>query len=96
MAAKIRIFLVLFGGMLIFATDVTWTKFGLKDLRHLTEKIEKLDHSKSRVDNELRFAILGPANIRHQLKEVYLVSVREHNKQVALEALETLYSVQNV
>lgn len=69
---------------LLFASDETteWTKSGVKDLIHLSDKIKKHQCSKAHISAKLGFNLLGKQDIRQQLNSAYRVSIEKHNEQV--------------
>lgn len=67
---------------LLFGGEDTWTKSGVKDLKHLSEKSKKHSLSRCHIDNEMSLAVLGNVNIRLQLDDGYRISVRNHNELV--------------
>lgn len=67
---------------LLFGGEVTWTKTGVTDLKHLAEKIKKHDSCKSHLTNMLKLSLFGKSDIVQQLNEAYRVGVRKHNAEV--------------
>ncbi|XP_072380630.1 zinc finger MYM-type protein 1-like [Diabrotica undecimpunctata] len=59
-----------------------WTKYGIKDLVHLSEKIKKHQHSKSHISAKLGFNLLGKQDIRQQLNSAYRLNIAKHNEQI--------------
>lgn len=67
---------------ILFGGEDTWTKTGVRDLKHLPEKSKKHGLSKCHLDNEMSFAVLGKTDIRVQLDDGYRVTIRKHNELV--------------
>lgn len=69
---------------LLFESDKAseWTKSGVKDLIHLSEKIKKHQRSKAHLTAKLGFNLLGKQDIRQQLNRAYRLSIEKHNDQV--------------
>ena len=69
---------------LLFGGDSAWTKTGIKDLVHITRKIDKHKASKSHVNNMLNLSLLGSVNIASQLdaghKSLWLVTTNKLQK----------------
>ncbi|CAG9832487.1 unnamed protein product [Diabrotica balteata] len=64
-----------------------WTKNGIKDLVHLSEKIKKHQHSKSHISAKLGFNLLGKQDIRQQLNSAYRLNIAKHNEQIKNNSL---------
>lgn len=69
---------------LLFGSDEAseWTKSGVRDLIHLSEKIKKHQNSKSHLSAKLGYNLLGKQDIRQQLNSAYRSSIQKHNDQV--------------
>lgn len=67
---------------LLFGGEKAWTQVGVTDLIHLSEKIKKHEVSKTHLQNEMEFAVLGTINIREKLDSAYWISVKKHNEDV--------------
>jgi len=67
---------------LLFGGDLTWTKIGMFDLKHLHIKIKKHENSTKHLNNVVDLSLLGKVNIAHQLDSAYKLSVARHNEQV--------------
>lgn len=62
--------------------DSTWTKTGLTDLKHLSERIKKHERSKIHMENCIKLAVLGKISIATQLDDGDHIAVRRHNEEV--------------
>lgn len=62
--------------------DSTWTKTGLTDLKHLSERIKKHERSKVHMENCVKLAVLGKISIATQLDDGHRIAVRRHNEEV--------------
>lgn len=67
---------------LLFGGDPTWTKSGMKDLKHLQEKIAKHEKSAKHLHNVVSLSLLGSVNIAAEINSAYRLSVAKHNEQV--------------
>lgn len=69
---------------LIFAkgSDSSWTKTGVCDLSHLSQKIKKHEQSMSHLNACLDLSVLGKIEIREQLNEAFRRNVERQNDQV--------------
>ncbi|KAJ1203148.1 hypothetical protein NDU88_006942 [Pleurodeles waltl] len=67
---------------LLFGGEVSWTRTGVTDLKHLAEKIKRHDSSESHLTNVLKLSLFGKSNIALQLNEVYSKGVIKHNEEV--------------
>ena len=47
---------------LLFGGEDPWTKFGMKDIKHLAERIRKHQASSVHIKNALQFALFGTVN----------------------------------
>ncbi|XP_063745024.1 zinc finger MYM-type protein 1-like [Eleginops maclovinus] len=64
-------------------TDTAWTKTGVTDMHHLSEKVKKHEASKMHMDSCLKLSAFGRVNIATQLDESYRIAVRRHNDEVS-------------
>ncbi|XP_072377882.1 zinc finger MYM-type protein 1-like [Diabrotica undecimpunctata] len=71
-----------FSCLLFGDEESEWTKYGIKDLVHLSEKIKKHQHSKSHISAKLGFNLLGKQDIRQQLNSAYRLNISKHNEQI--------------
>lgn len=60
----------------------SWSRVGIRDLVHLSEKIKKHENSKTHMNCELEFALLGNVNIREQLDTAYWINIQKFNENV--------------
>ncbi|XP_069464067.1 zinc finger MYM-type protein 1-like [Ambystoma mexicanum] len=67
---------------LLFGGETAWTKIGVTDLTHLTEKRKRHESCKSHIENILQLRMLGSVNIATQLDDAYRRSVMRHNENV--------------
>ncbi|XP_078533623.1 zinc finger MYM-type protein 1-like [Lissotriton helveticus] len=67
---------------LLFNGDFTWTKEGVLDLKHLSEKIKKHAHSKKHMENVTRLGMLGDAPIEQHISDAYRQTIQKHNQTV--------------
>lgn len=67
---------------ILFGHDLTWTKTGVTDLKHLKEKIKKHECSSQHINSCMELAVLGKVNIVTQLDSAYRQSINKHNDQV--------------
>lgn len=58
-------------------TDTTWTATGVKDMKYLSEKIKKHECMRAPMENTVKLAMLGRANIATQLDEGHRTGVRK-------------------
>lgn len=63
-------------------TDPAWTVTGVRDMKHLSEKIKKHENSRAHMDNSVKLAVLGRQNIATQLDDGHRLAVRRHNEEV--------------
>ena len=59
-----------------------WTSTGVRDLKHLAERIKMHRHSDARLRCAVKFKTFDSADITSQLSESYDLSVRRHNEAV--------------
>ncbi|XP_070404474.1 zinc finger MYM-type protein 5-like isoform X1 [Nothobranchius furzeri] len=50
-------------------TDKAWIVSGVTDMKHFSEKVKKHESSRAHMDNTVKLAMLGRANIAMQLDE---------------------------
>lgn len=70
---------------LLFKTtgaDTAWTVTGVRDMKHLSEKIRKHENTRAHMDNSVKLAILGRVNIATQLDDGHRIAIRKHNAEV--------------
>lgn len=63
-------------------TDTAWTVTGVRDMKHLSEKIKKHECTRAHMENTVKLTMLGRANIATQLDEGHRLGVRKHNEEV--------------
>ncbi|XP_040177751.1 zinc finger MYM-type protein 1-like [Rana temporaria] len=63
-------------------TDTLWTRMGVCDLKHLTEKSKRHESTRSHLENTLRLHFFGKSSITKQLDEGYRIGIRKHNEEV--------------
>lgn len=62
--------------------DKNWSRNGINDLAHLSDKINTHEKSSSHINAHLNLMLLGKQNIR-QLSNAYRLSIQKHNETVA-------------
>lgn len=70
---------------LLFKTtgaDTAWTVTGVRDMKHLSEKIRKHENTRAHMENSVKLAILGRVNIATQLDDGHRIAIRKHNAEV--------------
>ena len=67
---------------ILYGGDVSWTKKGVKDLKHVLQKVKKHEQSSTHINNILNLSLLGTIDIGVQLDAGYQLSVVRHNEQV--------------
>jgi hypothetical protein len=67
---------------ILFGGDSKWTKSGVNDLVHLTDRIKTHDNSKQHILNEMHLALLGTTNIQAQLDSAFWLDMQRHNAHV--------------
>ncbi|XP_069683566.1 zinc finger MYM-type protein 1-like [Periplaneta americana] len=67
---------------LLFGGEYIWTKTGVTDINHLTDRIRKHETSKSHIKNDLSLSLFGKLDIARQLDSEYRNSVHLHNEKV--------------
>ena len=67
---------------LLFDGDASWTKIGVTDLRHLTQKITKHEQSAKHINSVIDLSMLGKADIAAQIDSGYKLSIAKHNEEV--------------
>ncbi|KAJ4449593.1 hypothetical protein ANN_00996 [Periplaneta americana] len=63
-------------------SDISWTKTGVTDLKHLSENIKKHVASSNHKSNVMDLAVLGIQNIASRLSSAYSQQIELHNKKV--------------
>ncbi|XP_053726658.1 zinc finger MYM-type protein 1-like isoform X1 [Synchiropus splendidus] len=63
-------------------TDTAWTVTGVRDMKHLSERIKKHDGTRAHMVNTVKLALLGSASIATQLDERHRIGVKKHNEEV--------------
>ncbi|KAH0630518.1 hypothetical protein JD844_013608 [Phrynosoma platyrhinos] len=66
---------------LLSVGGTTWTQTGVRDLKHLADKIKKHEESKSHMDNCMKLAALSKNSVI-QLGEEDLATIKKHNQEV--------------
>jgi hypothetical protein len=64
------------------SSDSVWTKTGVTDLKHLSERLKKHERSINHMNKCVQLAI-GRISIAAQLDEGHRIGVRRHNEEVA-------------
>lgn len=67
---------------LLFGGDDNWTKNGVQDLKHLSDKIKKHENSAKHRNNFVSFQLLGKTNIATCLSNAYAEEIKNHNVKV--------------
>ncbi|XP_040195568.1 uncharacterized protein LOC120928571 [Rana temporaria] len=69
---------------LLFESSGTdkWTKTGVSDLKHLSEKCKRHESTRSHLDNALKLQFFGKRSIVEQLDASYRIGIRRHNEEV--------------
>ncbi|XP_044062119.1 uncharacterized protein LOC122880756 [Siniperca chuatsi] len=70
-------------------TDPAWTVTGVRDVRHLSEKVRKHENTRAHMDNsvQLTLATLGRMNIATQLDDGHRIAVRKHSEELTCESM---------
>jgi hypothetical protein len=55
---------------------------GIRDLKHLSERVKKHVASAAHIENVVKFNFFGSVNILSQLNEGYRVSIQRHSELV--------------
>jgi hypothetical protein len=66
----------------LFGGESNWTVTGIRDLKHLSERVKKHEASAVHIENDVKFNIFGSVNILSQLNEGYRVSIQRHSELV--------------
>ncbi|KAL3058069.1 hypothetical protein OYC64_010285 [Pagothenia borchgrevinki] len=61
-------------------TDAAWTTTGVRDMKHLSDKVRKHENTRAYMDNAMKLATR--VNIATQLDEGHRIAVRKHNEEV--------------
>lgn len=67
---------------LLFGGDLNWTRNGIKDLNHLSQKMKVHETSEKHLRNVFDLAVLGKVNIATQLSEGYRLNIAKQNDEV--------------
>ena len=67
---------------LLLGGDATWTRNGVRDHRHLTEKITKLEKSIKQMSNTVDLTMVGNVNIAEEIDSGYRLFLVRHNERV--------------
>ncbi|XP_078525863.1 zinc finger MYM-type protein 1-like [Lissotriton helveticus] len=67
---------------LLFGGETPWTKKGVKDLKHLSDKVKKHAHTKIHMENLTRLGMLGDTPIEAHISEAHRNSIKKHNEAV--------------
>lgn len=67
---------------LLYGGDETWSKKGMRDIKHLSERIKSHECSRAHINNATELALLGKVNIGVQLDTAYQQHIKRHNAQV--------------
>ncbi len=62
--------------------DPAWTVTGVRDMKHLSEKVRKHENTRAHMDNSVKLAILVRVNIATQLDDSHRITIRKHNEEV--------------
>ena len=66
----------------MFGGDLSWTKNGITDLRHLPQKIMKHEQSAKHMNNVIDLSVLGRVNIAIQIDSAHKLSIAKHIEEV--------------
>jgi hypothetical protein len=66
----------------LFGGESNWTVTGIRDLKHLSERVEKNEASAAHIENDVKFNLLDSVNILYQLIEGYRVYIQRYNELV--------------
>lgn len=67
---------------LLFCGEQLWTKSGLTDINHLSERVKKHQASNVHIKNVLQLALVGTVNIAEQFDSQYRRNIALHNEKV--------------
>ncbi|MBN3306323.1 FOXM1 protein, partial [Amia calva] len=63
-------------------TDPAWTAMGVRNMKHVSEKVRKHENTGAHMDNSVKLAILRRVNIATQLDDSHSIAMRKHNEEV--------------
>ncbi|XP_075965760.1 histone-lysine N-methyltransferase SETDB1-B isoform X3 [Anarhichas minor] len=61
---------------------MAWALTGVRDMKHLSERVKKHENTRAHMENSVKLAILGKVNIATQLTDGHRIAVRKHNEEV--------------
>ena len=68
--------------LLFSKNDSSWTKQGVKDLKHVYDKIKKHKESSDHLNCVIDLEMLGKVNMADHMDSAYKQSIAKHNEQV--------------
>lgn len=63
---------------ILFGGESVWTLTGCKDLKHLSERIQKHESSKVHINNVVQFQMFGKINILSSIDTGYRLNIKKH------------------
>jgi hypothetical protein len=66
----------------LFGGESNWTVTGIRDLKHLYERVKKHEASATHIENYVKFNLFDSVRILFQLNEGYRVSIQRHSELV--------------